>query len=183
MPIHRTDDIHLEALFAFGDLVYVLAPVLVVWKLHMPFRRKLGLCILLSFSLVTLGFSIAKSVNATSSAGTIYGNTLGLFFASVEQTFVIALGCVPPLSSVTKLKLPPVILSMTNSVRQLVGNSRSSRDTKYIIENSNEDGQGSYGMYYELGVGSKPTSSVHARNTVDTTLPSNVSAHSGRSLI
>ncbi|KAI0479722.1 hypothetical protein F4859DRAFT_447096 [Xylaria cf. heliscus] len=171
------------ALFAFGDLVYVLAPVLVVWKLNMPFRRKLGLCILLSFSLITFGLSVAKSVNATSSAGTLYGNTLGLFFASLEQTFVIILGCVPPLSYITKVKLPAAILSMTNSVRQLVGTSRSSRDTQYNTENSNERGQGSYGTYYELRVGSKPTSLVHAGNTVETALPSNVSAHSGKSLI
>ncbi|KAI4863266.1 hypothetical protein F4820DRAFT_471645 [Hypoxylon rubiginosum] len=117
------------ALFAFGDLVYVLAPVLVVWKLNMPFRRKLSLCILLSLSLITMGISIAKSVNATSSAGTLYGNTLGLFFAAVEQTFVIILGCVPPLSSITKLNLPPAILHMTNSVKQLVGSSQAHNTT------------------------------------------------------
>jgi hypothetical protein len=172
------------ALFAFGDLVYVLAPVIVVWKLKMAFRKKLGLIILLSFSLLTMGLSIVKSVNATSSAGTLYGNTLGLFFAAVEQTFVIILGCVPPLSSITKLKLPSAIQSMTDSVRQLVGStSRSSRDRQYNIENSNERGEGSYGAYHELNVGSKSMSSVRARNMVDTTLPSNVSAHSGKGLI
>ncbi|KAI1133924.1 hypothetical protein F5Y05DRAFT_251388 [Hypoxylon sp. FL0543] len=169
------------ALCAFGDLVYVLAPVIVVWKLNMPFRRKLSLCILLSFSLITMGFSIAKSVNATSSAGTLYGNTLGLFFAVVEQSFVIALGSVPPLSSINKLKLklPPAIQIITSSVRQLVS---SSRDTQYNIEYSGEHGQGSYGTYHELRVGSKPSSSAH-ENTVDATLPSNVSTNSGNNLI
>ncbi|KAI1088257.1 hypothetical protein F5B19DRAFT_432609 [Rostrohypoxylon terebratum] len=166
------------ALCAFGDLVYVLVPVLIVWKLNMPFHRKLSLCILLSFSLITMGFSIAKSVYATGSDGTLYEYTLGVVFAVVEQNFVITLGCVPPLRSITRLKLPPSIQDMTSSVRQLFS---SSRDTQYNIDSCNECGQGSYG-YYELGVGGKPSSSAHA-NTVDSTLPSNVSAHSGTSLI
>ena len=123
-----------------------------------------------------MGLSIAKSVNATSSAGTLYGNTLGPFFAGVEQTFVVILRRVPPLSSITKLKLPSAIQSMSVSVRRPVGSaSRTSRDTQYHIDNSNERSEGSY---YELGVGSKSTSSVLAKNMVDTTLPSNVSAHS-----
>ncbi|CAG9950389.1 unnamed protein product [Clonostachys rosea f. rosea IK726] len=154
------------ALFAFGDLVYVLAPVLVVWKLNMPFRQKLGLCILLSLSLVTMGISIAKSVHATSSAGSLYGNTLGLFFAIVEQTIVIILGCAPPLSSVTKLKLPATILSMSSMAKQLVGGR--SRDTQYTLENSNRRAQGSYASYHELVEGSKATSSAHGGTTMET---------------
>lgn len=107
----------------------------------MPFPRKLGLCILLSLSLITMGISIAKSVNATSSAGTLYGNTLGLFFAILEQTFVIILGCAPPLSSVTKLKVPSAILSLTSMARKLVSRSH---DTNYAMENNDERRSDSY---------------------------------------
>jgi hypothetical protein len=153
------------ALFAFGDLVYVLAPVLVVWKLNMPFHQKLGLCILLSLSILTMGISIAKSVNATSSAGSLYGNTIGLFFANVEQNFVIILGCAPPLSSVTKLKLPPAILSLTSMARKLVSGRR---DTQYIIEDSDGRDQGSYVSYHELLEARNPTSSTQAGSTMNT---------------
>jgi hypothetical protein len=120
----------------------------------MPFLRKLGLCIVLSLGLITMGISIVKSVNATSSAGSLYGNTLGLFFAIVEQTFVIILGCAPPLSSVTKLKLPPAILSLTSMAKKLVNRSR---DAQYIIEDSDERSQSSYGvMMGQTGIAKVP---------------------------
>lgn len=125
-----------EALFALGDLCYVLFPVLVVWKLNMPFHRKLGLCILLALSLFTMGVSIAKAVVAesgTDSSGDAqYKSSLSLMWSVTEQTFVIMMGCAPPLSSIAKLKLPSVF-SLTGSFRKLV----SSRRGGYELDDSN----------------------------------------------
>lgn len=76
---------------------------------------------------------------------------------------------------------PPTSYTTYDQFGQTV--SRQQSGTQYNIENSDERGQGSYETYYELGVGSKPTSSAHALTTVDTTLPSNVSAHSRKSRV
>ncbi|GAP92081.1 putative integral membrane protein [Rosellinia necatrix] len=138
------------ALFAFGDLTYVLFPIIVVWKLNMPFHRKLGLCLLLSVSLITMGISIAKAATAANTTATFYNSTLGLLFAGLEQTFVIMMGCVPPLSSLKKLKLPSVLRISTSVSRLFSSSRRGSRDDK-------EDASGlvrsSRGTDYELSVG------------------------------
>ncbi|KAK8024994.1 hypothetical protein PG990_002817 [Apiospora arundinis] len=155
------------ALFAFGDLTYVLLPVMVVWKLHMPLQRKLGLCILLALSLVTMGVAITKAVYSKTaenrSDDALYYSSIGVLWAILEQTMVIILGCAPPLSSIAKIKLPGVPY-ITASLRRLI-NSRdgSSRGSSTKLDETGRKGQtGGYGAYYELGNTGKTQSQVQA---------------------
>lgn len=94
---------------------------MIVWKLNMPLRQKVGICILLTMHLFTMGCSIAKAVAAesgtTSTEDKLYKTSLGLLWALAEQSFVIMMGCAPPLSSITKL---PVMLSISASMKKLV---------------------------------------------------------------
>ncbi|RYP50587.1 hypothetical protein DL768_003932 [Monosporascus sp. mg162] len=152
------------SLFALGDLTYVLFPVMVVWKLNMQFHRKVCLCILLALSLFTMGISITKATNAQGRTGTtddaLYNACMGSLWAITEQTFVIMMGCAPPLSSITKLKLTS-ITNTFSSLRRLIGSS----STGYKTDDSTGLGQYIHGAYYELGVAGQTVSQVHAGTT------------------
>jgi len=147
--------------FALGDLCYVLFPVIVVWKLNMPLRQKLGLCMLLALSLFTMGCSIAKAVVAesgtSSSSDQQYKSSLALMWSLFEQAFVIMMGCAPPLRSLTRLELP-VVDSLSTSMKRLF----SSRGSESVLESSTGLGQSKNGMYYELGVAGQSGSEVQA---------------------
>ncbi|KAI0868534.1 hypothetical protein GGS24DRAFT_207654 [Hypoxylon argillaceum] len=145
----------LGSLWALGDLTYVLFPVMIVWKLNMQFHRKLLLCLLLAMSLVTLGVSIVKTVHAQGRLGNkdeaLFNASVGSLLGSLEQEFVIIMGCAPPLSSVTKLKIISVP-SITSSFRRPLG----SPSRTYKTGDSTELGEyGDDGTYYELAAAGK----------------------------
>ncbi|PHH70097.1 hypothetical protein CDD82_7342 [Ophiocordyceps australis] len=143
LPAHLVDRTGNVAggLYAIGDLFYVLFPVIDIWKLNMPLRQKMGLCILLALSLVTMGTSIAKAAAGGVSSGinntkdVLYNIAMSIFWASLEQVFVIMMGCAPPLRNVTKLRIPPAS-SISASFRGL--KFASSRGTGYQMQDSNE---------------------------------------------
>lgn len=149
------------ALFALGDILYVLLPVLVVFKLTMPMRRKVGLILLLALSIFTMGCSIAKAVYAESGTRARqdrqYMASLSLMWSVTEQTFVIIMGCAPPLRSVTKLDVP-LVVSLGASIKKLVTSRGSSNQTGA----SSGLGGSKNGIYYELGVAGKTVSDVQA---------------------
>ncbi|KAJ4371316.1 hypothetical protein N0V83_004533 [Neocucurbitaria cava] len=151
------------ALFALGDILYVLLPVLVVFKLNMPMRRKLGLIILLALSIFTMGCSIAKAVYAESGTKAKqdkqYTSSLSLMWSVTEQTFVIIMGCAPPLSSITKLDVP-FVSDLSASIKKLVTSRGSGSQTAA----SSELGRSKNGIYYELGVAGKTVSDVQANS-------------------
>jgi hypothetical protein len=122
----RTNDP--EAFLALGDLCYVLLPVMLVWRLNMPLRQKVGLSVVLSLSLITMGCSIAKTVTALGvsdvSPDVWYKNSLGLLWSMTEQVFVIIMGCIPALCSVTKIKFP-LVQSITTLIGRLLGSRGS----------------------------------------------------------
>lgn len=142
------------ALYALGDLLYVLLPVMVVWNLNMPLHKKAGLCLLLALSLFTMAASIAKAIYAGSTEDPIYNGSLSGMWAAIEQEFVVMMGCAPTLSSIAKLKLPSV-LSISASFRRLV----SSRGTGYGMQASNEPGQSS-DRIHTIDMGVKGTDSA-----------------------
>ncbi|KAI0549855.1 hypothetical protein F4679DRAFT_584085 [Xylaria curta] len=89
-----------QSTLTFSDLTYVLFPVLVIWKLNMPMRRKIALSALLSLSLLTMTASILKTVTAETSRGgqnAEYTASLGALWSAIEQSFVIIMGSIPPL--------------------------------------------------------------------------------------
>ena len=126
----------------------------------MPLRQKAGLCILLAMSLFTMGCSIAKAVVAESGTKTKkdkqYKSSLSLMWSVTEQTFVIMMGCAPPLSSITKLNLP-FVQSISSSIKRLV----SSRGSESRLDGSTTGlGRSKNGVYYELGVAGQTVSDV-----------------------
>ncbi|KAH7384631.1 hypothetical protein BKA66DRAFT_81944 [Pyrenochaeta sp. MPI-SDFR-AT-0127] len=160
--------------FALGDLCYVVGPVIVVWKLNMPFRRKLGIIILLALSLFTMGCSIAKAAFAESGISSQqdkqYISSLALMWSVTEQTFVIMMGCAPPLSSVTKLKLP-LLPSLTASMKRLVSSRGTDSKGSSGLEKSGD------GIYYELGVAGRTVADAQGgttRSTLDKTESSSI---------
>ncbi|RYP58492.1 hypothetical protein DL769_008935 [Monosporascus sp. CRB-8-3] len=117
-----------QSLLTFSDLAYVLFPVSVIWKLHMPLRQKVGLVALMAMSLVTMTASILKTVlsniipkiTAEAPAGLMpdvqYVSSLSIFAGNVEQCLVIIMGCVAPLSPLTKLKFVASLYTSFNKV-------------------------------------------------------------------
>lgn len=151
------------ALFALGDILYVLLPVLVVFKLTMPMRRKVGLVILLALSVFTMGCSIAKAVYAESGTKAQqdkqYTSSLSLMWSVTEQTFVIIMGCAPPLRSITKLDIP-FVPGLGASMKKLVTSRGSTRRTGA----SSGLGPSKNGIYHELGVAGKTVADVQANS-------------------
>lgn len=137
-------------LFALGDLAYVLGPVLVVVKLNMPMHRKVTVAVLLALSLFTMGCSIAKGVAAESGTQAAedkqYKASIALMWAILEQAFVIMMGCAPPLSSITKVKM---ISRMASSIQSLFSSFDSGTDSKGSAKRSGDG-------YYEMEVPGKP---------------------------
>ena len=135
---------------AFSDLTYVLFPVMIVWRLNMATRKKVGLCVLLALSLITLAFSILKTVTAESSGSESdepqYEASLSSVWDDTEQCLVIIMGCIPTLKPLAHLEFP-ALRSITRSWTGLLGSS-SSRKT---VPDSRDTDLHSTGPYLELG--------------------------------
>ncbi|KAI3339958.1 hypothetical protein F4824DRAFT_453673 [Ustulina deusta] len=100
----------LQALFSFSDLTYVLFPVLIIFKLHMPLKRKIGLAALLALSLFTLVASILKIVTAQppphETEDVQYNASISIVWSTIEATFVIIMASIPPLRPIVTLQFP-----------------------------------------------------------------------------
>ncbi|KAI0431653.1 hypothetical protein F5Y09DRAFT_185854 [Xylaria sp. FL1042] len=96
---------------AISDLAFAIIPVVFVWNLQMPLRRKIGLIALLSGSLLAFLASLGKIIFSTlevrGETGMADGPTTGgvLWITSgVEQGLVIALGSAPALGPLAQLR-------------------------------------------------------------------------------
>ncbi|KAK8051622.1 hypothetical protein PG993_003007 [Apiospora rasikravindrae] len=148
----------LHGLLATSDLLYVVFPVMFVWKLHMPARRKVGLSMVLALGLITFALALVKLVGIVGSIDNTYdvmGDTADVFYvfsvlsliSSVEQNLVIIIGCVPKIRSISKLASPFFsyistnlvhLLSMTGVTRHTKRSSTSgASEPKYDFENNN----------------------------------------------
>ncbi|RWA14424.1 hypothetical protein EKO27_g689 [Xylaria grammica] len=90
-----------QSLFTVADLTYVLFPILVIWKLNMPRRQKIGLAALLALSFITVVASILKIITAgaaiEATPDSIWSNQSAAFLASgIEQCLVVIIGSIPP---------------------------------------------------------------------------------------
>ncbi|KAF3763270.1 hypothetical protein M406DRAFT_356993 [Cryphonectria parasitica EP155] len=96
-----------------------MLPVMIIWRLNMPLRQKIGLIILMAMSLLTMVMSIMRTVwivvsYSGSSALETYDETSILTLALLEGDMVIIMGCIPTLRSLMKLNLSQVGLSFSN---------------------------------------------------------------------
>lgn len=110
-------------MFVISDITYVLFPIMIIWKLNMPTRRKVGLLVVLAMSLVTMCAALAKITVSLipMTNNKILGNPAVQYFTSIinfssdcEQTLVIIMGCIPTLHLASRLRVP--------SLRELRGN-------------------------------------------------------------
>jgi len=102
------------SIFAFTDLSFVLFPIMIIWKLNMPFSRRVGLCILMAGSIFCLIACIMRMV--TDAPQSLYSSADGILWAGLEQCLVIILGSAPPLAAIRKLDFVDWISKSLSSV-------------------------------------------------------------------
>lgn len=125
----------MTALWTFTDLTFVLFPILIIWRLQMALKQRIGLVLLMSVSLVTMALSILKTVGlqhiadqqADPTATDVqYNATLEILWTCLEQAFVIIMGCVPPLRSIVRLDLTQSIVGSLSSILRRRRSNKSS---------------------------------------------------------
>jgi hypothetical protein len=152
-----------QSLCTFTDITFVFIPVAIIWKLHMPLHRRLGLIFVLGVSLFTAVMSILKTVTATNggplkpNAG--YNASLSLLYVFIEQSLVIILGCVPALYSGARAEFSAIWKFTSSSVSRLIP-SRATATGK-STGSSYYKSTGTSGTYQDLEMNSKKFSSVN----------------------
>jgi hypothetical protein len=142
------------ALFTFSDLSYVLLPVLIIWKLNMPIRRKIAIILLMALSLLTMSASIMKTVTAQSSQTATdveYNASMAILWSGIEQSFVIIMGCIPSLRPIFLQQSPFRFRSLGSLFSSFMGIRTNSSRLKASVSD--------YEAEVELGV--VPTHELH----------------------
>lgn len=137
------------ALFTFADLTYVLFPVIIIFRLQMPLRQQIGLGLLMAVSLFTMAASIMKAVTSQSSSATdaAYDASTAVLWSAIEQSFVIMMGCVPPLRALSRLEFP-ALRTLGESLASLVARGSNNRSRSNLKS-------GATVAYYDLELGSQ----------------------------
>ncbi|KAI1747180.1 hypothetical protein F4782DRAFT_522182 [Xylaria castorea] len=128
-----------QFLYAISDLTFVLFPVLIIWRLNMPRRRKFALAALLGLSLITMGIVVTKIVlvlirlTRPDDIVAIHYQSLVQLIASLEQCLVIIMGCIPTLRLSKHIKLPTLgdMGSWVFSMLPTVWSSKSRQESSY----------------------------------------------------
>ncbi|KAI0173704.1 integral membrane protein [Hypoxylon sp. FL1284] len=130
-----------QAMWTFSDLTFVLFPVMVIWRLQMALRQRIGLVLLMSASLFTMVMSILKTIGLKNIADqqtdptatdVQYDAALEILWSCLEQACVIIMGCVPSLRAVTKLELTKSISNSLDSIlrrRKLSSSNVNKKDS------------------------------------------------------
>ncbi|KAH6627327.1 hypothetical protein F5144DRAFT_270114 [Chaetomium tenue] len=130
----------LQLVFTITDLTYVLFPVCILWNLRMPTHQKIGLILVMSLSLITMGAALIKVVlviiqltnaPAVGHGNLAYFNGLYNLCTGVEQCLVIIMGCIPVLRSIAKLSF---ISTISSSFKR----SKSSISSGYYFGHRND---------------------------------------------
>ncbi|KAL2756631.1 hypothetical protein ACRALDRAFT_1075523 [Sodiomyces alcalophilus JCM 7366] len=161
-----------QSLFTFSDVTYVLFPIMVIWKLNMPLRRKIGLGLLMALSLVTAGASIMKTITTPrSDTGNTedaqYNASLAVLWSGIEQSLVIIMGSIPPL----RAKFRAIMIEHfgwfgTTVVEIVSGNQTTRNRTSKRFSGGSQQSlrRGVHSMYRDMGGDWDPntTSGYHA---------------------
>ncbi|KAK8087644.1 hypothetical protein PG997_002605 [Apiospora hydei] len=133
-----------QSLWTFSDLTFVLFPILVIWRLQMALRQRVGLALIMSVSLLTMALSILKTIGLKTIAeqqadptakDVEYNASLMILWSCLEQAFVIIMGCVPPLRALAKLEMAKSIsISLSSFLRRAMSPSIKSSDTKPAVD-------------------------------------------------
>ncbi|KAK9775106.1 putative Integral membrane protein [Seiridium cardinale] len=152
-----------QAMLTFSDLTYVLFPVLIVFRLQMLFRRKLGLGILMGLSLITMVVSLMKTLQVRLSTGRAgnttsdiqYNTSLIQLWSGVEQCLVISISCVPPLHAHAKVELAN-LRSALSSLTKIVTRKGASSNGSF------GPGKPSSSLYYDVEMQSAGRRRLHS---------------------
>ncbi|KAJ5726289.1 uncharacterized protein N7483_007646 [Penicillium malachiteum] len=131
------------ALNLFTDLLVISIPIIITWRLQMPLRRKLAVCLILCLGGVATAIGIWRIVilaEAYFPTHTVKDPTYSIGFCSsaVEVNVAVITACAPSLKAITSKYLP-----------HLLGTSRNGKSGYY--------GKSSYGP--GTSGGSKPRKS------------------------
>ncbi|KAI5920339.1 hypothetical protein F4810DRAFT_441963 [Camillea tinctor] len=134
-----------QSLYTISDITYVLFPVIIIWRLNMPTRRKVGLVLLLAGSLFTAAISILKTTVAQGGGAHYitdvqYEGSLAIIWSTLEEALVIIMGSIPALRAITKLNI---------SVSSTIGSFLSSVSKK-IKNPAYSTGNINSGAYHDL---------------------------------
>ncbi|KAM7191677.1 hypothetical protein V8F33_008773 [Rhypophila sp. PSN 637] len=122
-----------QTTYTFADLIYVICPIFIIWRLNMRLHQRVGLAVVMGVSIITVVFSIIKTVSAQSSdtqqADAQYNAALTVLWANGEQACVVLLGCVPALRALPSLDYSR-LRSIGSSLSLLGRSQRSTNASK-----------------------------------------------------
>ncbi|KAI1779312.1 hypothetical protein F4818DRAFT_438094 [Hypoxylon cercidicola] len=151
-----------QVLSTIADLTYALFPVIIIWKLNMPLGRRIALILLMGMSLVTMSLSIVLAVElplaafaSQASVDVQYGAASTLMYGGLEQSFVIIMGCVPPIYSTLK----PHLASFKNLIISSFTRKDKNRSTTF------DQNYSSSGAYQNLELSTTRLGNVDSRRT------------------
>ncbi len=102
----------------------MLFPVIIIWKPNMSLRQNIAIGVLMGMSLVTTIASIMKVVASASrpdeTADVQYNSSLEALWTSMEQSFVVIMGCIPALGTLVQMDFT-FANSSRSSIAPLVG--------------------------------------------------------------
>lgn len=97
-----------KAIFTFADLTYILFPVLIIWRLQMPYSQRIALILLMCASIVTVAVSIMKTITVQNQSAALtepqYASGIAALWCGVEQMMVIIMASVPALRAASKIE-------------------------------------------------------------------------------
>ncbi|KAK7949580.1 hypothetical protein PG988_016219 [Apiospora saccharicola] len=161
--IYQYTALTLQFFFVISDITYVAFPIMIIWKLNMPTRRKAGLGVVIAMSLVTMCAALAKItvslIPMTNSQ--VLGNPAVQYFTSIinfssdcEQCLVIIMGCIPTLHLASRLQWPTYSQLRDNVSKAISRSGRKSSQFSLV-----EKGGGSSSTQSSSRKFSNPTSS------------------------
>lgn len=174
-------------MYTFSDLTYVLFPISIIWRLNMPPRTKVYLCLLMSMSLVTMAASMMKIISGALVAGrdahkhrdVQWDASLSKVWTGLEQTLVIIMGCAPALYAASKTNLPR-LRSISSSLARLVrfaprastdeapSAQKNSRNPLYVnpeVQSGEQNDFKSHAAHWNIIEGPSPAYMMQKRGT------------------
>ncbi|KAI0421902.1 hypothetical protein F5X98DRAFT_389170 [Xylaria grammica] len=166
-----------ESVLALADLTYALFPVMIIWKLEMRTRRKVGLSIVMGLSLITVAASILKVVTIPTATS---GNAaLSEIATGTEQAIVIIMGCIPALLPLGKLR-HPLMKYINTSLAFLVRTRSSKNEDNLPSTDTGADAHAPYHKLHEMDSNRLGKLHIQQRDGYDTLTSPTIIAHEQR---
>ncbi|KAI0423439.1 hypothetical protein F5Y09DRAFT_327349 [Xylaria sp. FL1042] len=161
-----------------ADIVIFLIPIPVIWKLHLPRAKKIGLFVVfLTGLLAVVASAIGVYFKRLSLSGTSTDIKAAMILTLIELSIAIIVGCVPAMATFwTSFIVNSGLYSIITSVVSRISLTRSMRSKKSQQptrrENTSEDGITAEGHTYDvLDDGNSTKRSMSSREQYITAIP------------